>query len=755
MAYTKQKRNYNLKKKLPFKSSTLIGALLAAVSGLLAVALVSFNAHDPSWFYYSTEQTTIHNLLGTFGAHLSAAFFYGLGAASYLVVPFLLGLSFVIWSRKNIIFELDRLIGAAIGIVLAAAILYIYRIGSIGYMVPGGIVGQHTYYLFWIKLDHFIATTAVWLCFFASIIVVARMSFVLLFNYLFKVIHYLIVHWRQWVLPVLHSLKLLGKVLFVPINYFFVGLVKMLQGADVTQADESVFAFEQGESEPHQEQFWQEQLDQTIKSPAIIDSDQDKTTVQKTVKIHSKPQQLQRLFNLPKADLFGETEKIVNDNLANQNKQLSDALEEKLFTFGVEGTVTNIKPGPVVTLFEYQPEMDAKVSKIVGLQDDLALALEAISVRIIAPIPGTSKVGFEVSNKQRKSVFMRDIVRSSIFQKSKALLPIVLGKDTSGGDVVVDLADMPHLLVAGSTGSGKSVALNTLLISLLCKLNPDQLKLIIIDPKRLEFASFADVPHLLFPIITQPHKAAPVLKWLVKTMEERYETMAQLGARSITDYKRMCRQSGTTDELPFIVVMIDELADLMMVARKEVEDSIARLAQMARAAGIHLIVATQRPSVDVLTGVIKVNFPSRMSFRVTSKVDSRTVLDALGAETLLGKGDMLFMDSHSARMRRIHGAYVADSEIDNIVSHLKSQRQVEYVSLEDAVAAFNQSVQAEDEPLLQEVIVWLNSVDEISISLMQRRFKIGYNRSARLIEILEGQGRIMPADGSKMRKVIH
>jgi hypothetical protein len=314
MAYTKRGRNYKSKKKLPFETSTLIGALLAAVSGLLALALVSFDAHDPSWFYYSTEKTTIHNLLGTFGAHVSAAFFYGLGSASYLVVPFLLGLSFVIWSRKNIIFELDRLVGAAIAIALTATLLYMYRIGSIGYMVPGGVVGQHTYYLFWMKLDHFIATTAVWICFFASVIVVARMSFMVLFNYFFKLVYYLIAHWREWVLPLLRSLKLMSKAFFVPINYFFVGIVKMLQGADVTQADESVFAFEQGESESHQEQFWAEQLDHTIKSPSIVDSGSDTKSVKKTVKIHSKPQHPQRVFNLPKTELFGETEKIVNDN---------------------------------------------------------------------------------------------------------------------------------------------------------------------------------------------------------------------------------------------------------------------------------------------------------------------------------------------------------------------------------------------------------------------------------------------------------
>ena len=407
-------------------------------------------------------------------------------------------------------------------------------------------------------------------------------------------------------------------------------------------------------------------------------------------------------------------------------------------------------------MFEYQPDIDSKVSKILALEHDLALALEAMSVRIIAPIPGTSKVGFEVSNKERKTVKMGDIVRSQAFLQSRAHLPLVLGQDTSGDNVVVDLLDMPHLLVAGSTGSGKSIALNAMLATLLCKLSPNELKLIIIDPKRLEFAAYHDIAHLLFPVITDPRKAAPVTQWLVKVMEDRYELMAKKGARNILDYKRMCKETGEQDILPFIVLIIDELADLMMVAGKDIEGNIARLAQMARAAGIHLIVATQRPSVDVITGVIKVNFPSRISFRVSSKIDSRTILDAGGAELLLGKGDMLFMDAQSSRIRRVHGAYISDSEISALVKHIHSQATVEYIDLQEALAVYQSAQQSdqENDPLLQDVMLFLSDIDEISISLLQRKFKIGYNRSARLIELLEMQGKVMPSMGGKMRRVI-
>ena len=352
---------------------------------------------------------------------------------------------------------------------------------------------------------------------------------------------------------------------------------------------------------------------------------------------------------------------------------------------------------------------------------------------------------------------MGDIVRSSVYAQSRFHLPLVLGQDTAGDNVVVDLIDMPHLLVAGSTGSGKSIALNAMLASLLCKLSPDELKLIIIDPKRLEFAAYHDIAHLLFPVITDPRKAAPVTQWLVKTMEDRYELMAKKGVRNILDYKRMCKETGQQDTLPFIVLMIDELADLMMVAGKDIEGNIARLAQMARAAGIHLIVATQRPSVDVITGVIKVNFPSRISFRVSSKIDSRTILDTGGAELLLGKGDMLFMDAQSSRIRRVHGAYVSDSEISTLVNHIHAQQDVVYIDLQEALAAYQSAAaqqQEEQDPLLHEVMSFLSEIDEVSISLLQRRFKIGYNRSARLIEMLEMQGKVMPSMGGKMRKIV-
>lgn len=342
------------------------------------------------------------------------------------------------------------------------------------------------------------------------------------------------------------------------------------------------------------------------------------------------------------------------------------------------------------------------------------------------------------------------MIHSVEYKNFSGSLPVILGEDTVGNNVVIDLAKMPHLLVAGSTGSGKSVALNTLLISLLCKCTPQELKLILIDPKRLEFSPYLNISHLIFPIITLPKLAIAGLRWVVKEMENRYETMSKAGVKNINDYNQLYNDN----KLPFIVIIIDELADLMITAGKDIEELIIRIAQMARASGIHLIVATQRPSVDVVTGLIKVNFPGRISFKVASKIDSRTILDCVGAEKLLSKGDMLFLDPQTSILKRVHGAYVSDSEITNVIEHIKIQKQPEYLDLSEINSKNKTDLLDSDDELYIDVIKFLNEIDEVSISLIQRKFRIGYNRSARIIETLESQGYILPSDGSKTRKVI-
>ncbi|MBY0353428.1 DNA translocase FtsK [Candidatus Babeliales bacterium] len=470
----------------------------------------------------------------------------------------------------------------------------------------------------------------------------------------------------------------------------------------------------------------------------------------------------QKRFALPELELFDtqadtQLEQRMHDDALARGKKL----EEKLQHFGVKGRVTNIKPGPVITLFEYQPEIDSKISKITALEDDLAMALSALSIRTIAPIPGKNAVGFEIANPTRENVYFSDVVRSADFENFQGELPLILGVDVVKTPVIVDLAKMPHLLVGGTTGSGKSVGLNAMLASLLCKCTPDQLRLILVDPKRLEFTPYADIPHLLFPIVTNPARATGVLKWVVQEMEERYERMAGIGVRNVLEYQRAVTHGMRDQEghllkpMPFIVVMIDELADLMIVAGKDVETHIVRIAQMARASGIHMIVATQRPSVDVVTGLIKVNFPSRVAFRVSSKVDSRTILDQGGAEKLLGRGDLLFMSSASTNLKRVHASYISDQEIQKLAAFLREQRKVHYLNLHEVLEVENSDGRgdAEDE-LFPEIIDFLKTTNEISISMLQRRYRIGFNRSARIIEQLEMSGLIAPAQGSKPRKVI-
>jgi S-DNA-T family DNA segregation ATPase FtsK/SpoIIIE len=533
-------------------------------------------------------------------------------------------------------------------------------------------------------------------------------------------------------------------------------------------------------------------LRNTIFSPSIFDGGLKESIFIKVlceVKTHQVAAQNDVpsvIYELPNFSKFQEAR---NNK---QNKQeFEDAcrergkkLEEKLERFGIKGKVTAIRPGPIVTLFEYKPEIDSKISKIISLEDDLAMALTALSIRIIAPIPGRNVIGFEISNQTRNDVFLSEALEGKEVATFSGNLPLAFGVDITGHPVAYDLVSMPHILVAGSTGSGKSVGLNSMLVSLLCKRTPEELKLILIDPKRLEFAPYADIPHLLFPIVTNPRKAIPVLKWVVQEMEDRYDLMARVGVRNILDYQKRYHESFknpslknqtaafrattsthtvnstgaqpmTLPSMPFIVVIIDELADLMMVAGKDVETQIARTAQMARAAGIHMIVATQRPSVDVITGIIKVNFPARIAFRVSSKIDSRTIIDTSGAEKLLGRGDMLFLDSGSANPERIHGAYVSVTEITRLTSYLRRQQTVEYLDINEALR--KSSTYGEDDfedELYDDIKNFVKTIDEVSISLIQRRYRIGFNRSARIIEKLELEGVVAPSLGSKMRKVI-
>jgi S-DNA-T family DNA segregation ATPase FtsK/SpoIIIE len=480
-------------------------------------------------------------------------------------------------------------------------------------------------------------------------------------------------------------------------------------------------------------------------------------------------------------------------------KAQSEVLSRALMSFGIEGIVTEVRPGPVVTMYEFEPAPGTKVARIVNLADDLALALKATSLRIVAPLPGKSVVGIEVPNRSRETVSLKEVVMSDAFRRAKSRLTLALGKDIFGAPMTADLKTMPHLLVAGATGAGKSVSLNTMLLSILFSAKPSEVKLLLIDPKMLEFQSYEGIPHLLRPVITEPKSAARGLGWVVAEMERRYKLLAEAGVRNIDAYNRKvaglqevltehnpagieqlpmqflseeerlsagetsiaegergCMQPKPTppEPLPFIIVMIDELADLMMVAPKDVEDKIARLEQMARASGIHLVLATQRPSVDVLTGLIKANFPARIAFQVSSKTDSRTILDANGAEALLGRGDMLYLASGTGRLARLHGSFVSDDDVRSVVEFVKKQ----------ALPVYNQELQslkldaaAEEEAkdeVYEQAKELVLSTGQASASLIQRRLRVGYPRAARMIEQMESEGIVGAAGRDGRREVL-
>ena len=428
-------------------------------------------------------------------------------------------------------------------------------------------------------------------------------------------------------------------------------------------------------------------------------------------------------------------------------------LEKKLKDYGIDGKVSEVRPGPVITMYEFEPASGIKVSRISNLADDLAMALAAVSIRIIAPIPGKAVVGIEVPNKARQTVYFREIIESETFASSHSHLTLAIGKTISGEPYVADLTKMPHLLVAGATGSGKSVALNSMICSMLFKATPMNVKFLMIDLKMLELSFYEGIPQLLLPVVTNAKNAKTALRWMTEEMERRYTVMAEKGVRNIDKYNQKVAKLEQ-ETIPYIVVVIDELADLMMVSPKEVEEYIARLAQMARASGIHLILATQRPSVDVLTGIIKANFPARVACKVFSKVDSRTILDTNGAESLLGNGDMLFLSPGVGRLQRLHGPFVSEGEIKRIVEFLKQQGAPSYQSEILEEKDEEESGEEMDDEKYAEAVEFVTDKGEASISMVQRRFRIGYNRAARIIERMERDEIVGPSDGVKPREVL-
>ena len=501
----------------------------------------------------------------------------------------------------------------------------------------------------------------------------------------------------------------------------------------------------------------------TKHNKGITESEKNVVTKEIDTMLNTSKENSIKIYTYPKLDLLNNNAK---SKMKNEDKQdlfdNANKLEDTLMSFGVEAKVLQVTKGPSVTRFEIQPSPGVKVSKIVNLQDDIALGLADSAVRMEAPIPGKSAIGIEVPNKKQTPVFLREVLDSKEFQESTKKISFALGKDITGTCIVGDLSEMPHMLIAGATGSGKSVCINSLIVSLLYKYSPDEIKLLMIDPKVVELSIYNGIPHLLIPVVTEPKKAAGALNWAVNEMDKRYELFTKYKVKNIKSYNQQVDKGLISEKLPYIVLIVDELADLMMTCPNDVEDYICRLAQKARAAGIHLIIATQRPSVDVITGVIKANIPSRISFAVSSGVDSRTILDQTGAEKLLGRGDMLYSPMGANKPLRIQGAFISEEEVENVVDFIKSSEDevnyreeiIEHINNENLSSSSHSSDSEENDELLDEAIKLVVEYQQASTSFIQRKLRIGFNRASRIMEELEAKGIISERDGSKPRQVL-
>jgi DNA segregation ATPase FtsK/SpoIIIE, S-DNA-T family len=771
----------------------VIGVILIALSLLMLLSLLSFVPGEAEMVASGVPAANPpRNLIGSFGALLAGGFFYAIGGAAYLF-PLLLGrLGFRCFSQTPVSVRFRTAASSLAAVVFLSAFLHLETTGvptltsgMISRGMAGGAVGQTIAE----GLRAVFAGTG------AHILIIAGFLVSLLLTTplsLAEVIRRMPERWATFCEAVLAMIpdRSVATQKEAVNRKTKVKTPKLPQTAtEEERFTASMHELEQSPpaSAPIIQPFPLSTLavEKEVIEPEVVVSQADSED-----------------YRLPDPELLlsdpsGPLDRMSDEELKAQSEVLSRALA----SFGVEGTVTEVRPGPVVTMYEFEPAPGTKVARIVNLADDLALALKATSLRIVAPIPGKSVVGIEVPNRSRETVSMKEVVMSETFRRARSRLTLALGKDIFGAPITADLKTMPHLLVAGATGAGKSVSLNTMLLSILFSAKPSEVKLLLIDPKMLEFQSYEGIPHLLRPVITDPKSAARGLGWVVAEMERRYKLLAEAGVRnidaynrkvaglheafserntlgveqsdlpmqflseeerlaagesSIADGERGCMQPNPTppEPLPFIVVMIDELADLMMVAPKDVEDKIARLAQMARASGIHLVLATQRPSVDVLTGLIKANFPARIAFQVSSKTDSRTILDANGAEALLGRGDMLYLATGTGRLARLHGSFVSDDDVRSVVEFVKKQaipvynQELQSLKLEEAAEE-----EAKDEVYEQAKELVL-STGQASASLIQRRLRVGYPRAARMIEQMESEGIVGAAGRDGRREVL-
>ncbi|MDQ6967267.1 MAG: DNA translocase FtsK 4TM domain-containing protein [Mariprofundaceae bacterium] len=709
---------------------------------MVAVSLYSFNINDPSFNQATSVQAV--NMLGTVGAWISDLMSQLCGLASWLFV--LLGITWVVrmvggyrpysagWTSffwLPCVVAVSGLLHAHLTLEAAQTFAWGELPAGTGGALGALLVGSLSEPLYALGCD--LVLIALML---SSFVIASHMSLLAVVQRIG-----LLLFW------VLHRFAAVGSDLKARLQGNLQVRRERLEGKELRQRQKEVRPVEpEDRVEPDILQ---------VASVKVSQRAQEEKQVELSLGTPSDSS-----FKLPSLSLFSPRRNTPHTYSGETLQVMSRMLEKKLLDYRVEGTIVAVQPGPVVVQFELEPAAGTKVSKVVSLQDDLARSMSAISVRVSGNIPGKNVIGIELPNESREMVVLYDVLSSTAFSDRKKILPLALGVDIAGQSVVVDLAKMPHLLVAGTTGSGKSVSVNTMICSLLMAHTPETLRLIMVDPKMLELSMYDDIPHLLVPVVTSPHKANKALAWAVFEMERRYKLMSEAKVRNLDGYNKQARKQEDGEILPFIVIIIDELADLMMVAGKEVELSICRLAQKARAAGLHLILATQRPSVDVITGLIKANLPSRLAFKVSSKIDSRTILDQMGAEQLLGMGDSLLM-SGSTDLKRVHGAFVDDNEVITLVEYLKTQGSPDYkeevfsMSLDDGEDAMGDgSGGGEKDEKYDEAAALVIEKGKCSVSMVQRYLRIGYNRASRIVEQMEEDGLVTPPGSGGSRKVL-
>ena len=677
----------------------LLGFCIAAIGLMLFLALLSYSPEDPNFIFTGEKQ--IKNILGFKGSVVSDVFFQSIGLISILVAITIFITGINVLRSKNTIILIENLFFAILYSLCGSLFFTFFYSESFWLSINGngGFIGKFLEKSFIFSIINLNEKVSFYL-----LIIIIIILFLLSINF----------HPKKFLL----SIKTF-------INFIFTRNKKV------------------------------QNLDEKLRETNNVSLDENKKLIQENFLFSkTKPENISKKskFTLPSIDLLKSPSNKDKNKDANPAGLDPAFLEKILLDFGVEGKIKKISSGPVVTLNEFEPAAGVKVSKIINLSEDIARNTSSESARM-STIPGRNTIGIELPNPTRENVFLSEILSSNDFFKKDIKLPIALGKNISGAPMIGDLSSMPHLLIAGTTGSGKSVCINTIILSLLYRHTPEKCKFILIDPKMLELSTYEGIPHLLCPVITEAKKAASVLGWVVKEMESRYRLMTKEGVRNIDGYN-----SKHKLPMPFIVVIVDEMSDLMLVAGKEIENYIQKLSQMARAAGIHIIMATQRPSVDVITGTIKANFPTRISFQVTSKIDSRTILGEQGAEQLLGKGDMLFMSSAN-KMIRIHAPYVSENEIEKVNNHLRSQEEPDYI---DEILNFadekenneNFSGNSEKDDLYNAAVEIIKSEGKASTSFLQRKLQIGYNRAARIIDMMEAEGIVSKANHVGKRDVL-